>query len=209
MSRDLRFVWAPGTSYSTPLVSYSPSDLERVKGQRQPNCSCWQCDSFLSVHPDWGTSLTEYLCCRPSVAGPDGAGGTGFGAVLHVTVGAVRVGRVVRGVAGAVRGMGVAVDAPCVGSVPCAESAPCAADAVDAADVANVPGAGCAVGHVGYGGCVGCVDCVDYVDRHVEGGAAYGGRRVLCVLALHELGRRVTGAPGHCWGAGGCLGVGC
>lgn len=27
-----------------------------VRGPHQPNCSCWRCDNFPSVHPDWGTS---------------------------------------------------------------------------------------------------------------------------------------------------------
>lgn len=131
-------MWAPGTSCSARLVSYSLSDLEKETGQHQPSCSCWRYDSFLSVRPDSGTSLTVYLCCIPSVAEWDGADVTGSGAGAHVEEGAVRVGRAARGEAGAAvgaaDGTGAAAGVLCVESVPCAGGAP---------GVANVGRDGC------------------------------------------------------------------
>lgn len=130
------------------------------------------------------TDRGSYLCCRPSVAVKDGAGGRGSDAAVRGCAACVGRG-VACAAAGAGRETDAAVDAARVGSV---QRAVGAGSAVDADCV------GCA-GRVGYVGC-----------GRAEEGAVRGESR-----DQDELGQDGTRAPGHCWQSGcwvGCL-TGC
>lgn len=118
------------------------------------------------------TGRRSYLCCRPSAAGWDGAGGRGSGAAARVELGAGCAANVGRGAPRVAAGAGRATGAARAGG---AESAQRVADAESA------EGADC-VGHVGCG----CHRAARGAVRGVSRGQ--GG-----------LGRGGTAAPAHCW----------